>query len=651
MNLEIIEKTPTICLNMIVKNESKIIERLLESVLPIIDTYCICDTGSTDNTKTIIKEFFNKHNIFGKILDYDFINFEENRNYALKEAKDMASYILLLDADMILNIDKNFKKSQLIDPVYNICQGNDVFRYFNIRLLANSVNAKYSGVTHEYIDILDNSYKKNCEYLKILDLDDGGSKSNKFERDISLLKKGLENNSNNIRYNFYLANTLLDCNKYEEALEYYKKHAEIVTWNEEHFYNYYKQGICYKHLNNEDKMIESWMKAWTIRPTRVESLFEIIQYYRNKCIWDKCKIYYDIAKNIKFPKDDILFVHKDIYDHKLLHEYSIFAYYIGERNIFREFTFLMNTGNYDQYYLFNNYKFYYPLLNNIKKTIDLNHEFMREINNENYRFRASTPSIINLNNTYGINIRYVNYNIQANGTYDWVKNIISINKFLTYDKEFNKLQVKEMNYDYKNRQYEGIEDIKIINNNNDIKFIGNKLKINNNIGICIGHYDISNCNIIYNELSKENEESCEKNWVFIPKTDKIIYKWYPLEIYDISNNYLINQKIQSMPHIFKMARGSTNGFLYKDEIWFIVHFVHQIDNEPRFYYHMFVKFNKDMTKVTNSVPFKLTNEPIEYCCGIVIEETQIIITHSIWDRESYIKVFDKTYIETFFVKY
>ena len=41
---------PTICLNMIVKNESAIIERLFDSVLHILDTYCICDTGSTDNT-------------------------------------------------------------------------------------------------------------------------------------------------------------------------------------------------------------------------------------------------------------------------------------------------------------------------------------------------------------------------------------------------------------------------------------------------------------------------------------------------------------------------------------------------------------------------------------------------------------------------
>ena len=41
---------PTLCLNMIVKNESKIIKRLLTSVMNIIDCYCICDTGSSDST-------------------------------------------------------------------------------------------------------------------------------------------------------------------------------------------------------------------------------------------------------------------------------------------------------------------------------------------------------------------------------------------------------------------------------------------------------------------------------------------------------------------------------------------------------------------------------------------------------------------------
>ena len=99
------KKAPTICLNMIVKNESKIITRLLTTVLPIIDTYCICDTGSTDMTKEIIKEFFDMRCIEGKIIEEPFKNFGHNRTVALNAAKDMADYLLFLDADMKLVID------------------------------------------------------------------------------------------------------------------------------------------------------------------------------------------------------------------------------------------------------------------------------------------------------------------------------------------------------------------------------------------------------------------------------------------------------------------------------------------------------------------------------------------------------------------
>ena len=65
---EIVDDKPTLCLNMIVKNESKIIRRLMESVAPIIDTYCICDTGSTDDTADIITNFFEEKNIQGKVI-------------------------------------------------------------------------------------------------------------------------------------------------------------------------------------------------------------------------------------------------------------------------------------------------------------------------------------------------------------------------------------------------------------------------------------------------------------------------------------------------------------------------------------------------------------------------------------------------------
>ena len=112
MELLLKDNAPTLCLNMIVKNESKIITRLFESVLPIIDCYCICDTGSTDDTVKIINEYFLNKGIPGKVVTEPFKNFCHNRNFALKSCLGMSDFVLLLDADMVLEI-ANFDKRLL----------------------------------------------------------------------------------------------------------------------------------------------------------------------------------------------------------------------------------------------------------------------------------------------------------------------------------------------------------------------------------------------------------------------------------------------------------------------------------------------------------------------------------------------------------
>lgn len=59
----------TICLNMIVKNESAIIRDTLENIIAHVplDYYVISDTGSDDNTAEIIKQFFDEKGIQGEI--------------------------------------------------------------------------------------------------------------------------------------------------------------------------------------------------------------------------------------------------------------------------------------------------------------------------------------------------------------------------------------------------------------------------------------------------------------------------------------------------------------------------------------------------------------------------------------------------------
>ena len=90
-----------ICLNMIVKNETPVLDRLFASVKDIISYYVIVDTGSTDGTPQFIKEWMAKAGIPGEVHCHQWVSFGHNRNQALDYAyqADQADWILLIDAD------------------------------------------------------------------------------------------------------------------------------------------------------------------------------------------------------------------------------------------------------------------------------------------------------------------------------------------------------------------------------------------------------------------------------------------------------------------------------------------------------------------------------------------------------------------------
>jgi len=688
--MELIEKistpttTPTLCLNMIVKNESRIIERLLQSVLPIIDCYCICDTGSTDNTEEIITTFFEKNNIPGKIIKEPFKNFEYNRTFALKSCLGMCDYILLLDADMILQIG-NFKKKNLIDyDAYHILQGNEQFYYQNMRIVKNNELLNYSGVTHEYINIPSffKSSQFNKDELFILDIGDGGAKSDKYERDIKLLLQGIEdveklpNKPNYDRYHFYLANSYSDCGNYENAIEYYKKRIELGGWHEEIWYSYYRIGLCYKKMNKIGDAIYYWILGYDFYPNRIENIYEIVNHYRHISKHKLANMYYQIGKQIlnktnESEKNSHLFLHNDIYTYKLDYEYTIFGFYIDVKNINNEIIKILNNSD-DQNInnnLIINMKFYKDFLIPIQK-IDLTNTYECLVNGENTKFNSSSSCLIPNENTdgYSMNIRYVNYYINEIGNYlNCEKHITTCNKYLELDKHFNIINEKMFDVNFENRQYIGVEDVRIFRDNETKKiiFTGTGFLRNNSIGVVKGVYDVNQEKLIYNDLHCGfNHSDCEKNWVFVDYNNSthMIYSWCPLKICKVNEeiNTLELKETKDMPKIFSHVRGSSCGFKYKkiistnientnftfikNELWFIVHLVAY--DTPRFYYHMFVVLDEGLNLLRYSAPFKFEDNPIEYSLSVVVEDERVLVNYSGWDRTTKIAVYDKKYIDS-----
>lgn len=663
--LEITVKPPTLCLNMIVKNESKIIKRLFDSVISIIDTFCICDTGSTDDTIQIIDEYFKEKSIIGKIIKEPFKNFCYNRNIALQSCIGLSDYVLLLDADMVLDI-KNFDKSTLNSTEsFAIIQGNDSFYYQNLRIIKNNGLYKYVGVTHEYIDVPPNNttvlLNKNIIFIR--DIGDGGSKHDKFERDIKLLIDGIKDEPNNSRYYFYLANSYYDIGKYSDAVGYYKKRIELGGWIEEVWYSYYRLGLCYKYMNNFSDALKIWLEGFDLYPTRLEAIYEIIKYYRINSKYKLCMMFYNMAKyilNNRTNKENHLFFHNDVYTYKIDLEYTIFSAYLGIKNIDKEVKTILNNCNDNNEInnLLYNMKFYKKIL--IKKNVYIISDKVNVLlHNEKVEFVSSSNCLIvnHEKDGYLMNIRYVNYYVNDNGSYkNCGKQIISLNKYVEFDKNFNVISQNWINLEYDERLYVGIEDVKIYfdNYNKKLLYIGTGYHLNNQIGIVSGVYDTNKYKFEKNELKQNfKNTSCEKNWVFVDYNNEnhIIYDWYPLKICRLENNSLKIVETKKMPKIFSKVRGSTCGFIYnkndkviEKEIWFINHIVSY--ESPRHYYHMISVYDFDMNLLRYSVPFKFDGDAIEYCLSIIVEVDRVLIGYSNWDRTTKIGIYDKKYIDS-----
>ena len=324
-------------LNMIVKNESKIITRLLDSVLPIIDSYCICDTGSTDNTIQVIQDYFNARQIPGKIVQEPFRDFGYNRTFALDQCTDMpAEYVLLMDADMVLQYGPEFSKNKLQEMLaehsaHYIMQGTSEINYKNVRIVKNRRGVKYWGVTHEYVEVPSGTTYGMFQptFLFINDVGDGGCKSDKYLRDVRLLTSALEKTPNNDRYTFYLANSYKDSGQPQKAIETYKRRATLGGWIEEVWYSHFIIGRLYKELGEPERAICALMDAFNVFPKRIENLYEIITYYRNTCKYELAYLFYRIADKVRRenPDTDYLFMECDIYNFKLDYELSIIGYY------------------------------------------------------------------------------------------------------------------------------------------------------------------------------------------------------------------------------------------------------------------------------------------------------------------------------------
>lgn len=315
----------TICLCMIVKDESVVIARCLESVRPHIDYWIVCDTGSRDDTRDLVRKRLG--GVPGELHERPWIDFGHNRTEAITLAKGKADYALVVDADMVVNVRRPFKDSLTADSYLIRYEG--AIDYQQAMLVSNRHDWTYVGVTHEYIHAPTARVQESLDALTLIHHCDGSSRPDKLRRDIALLEEGVRREPGNVRYMFYLAQSYREAGRLDEALAWYRRRAAAGGWPEEVWYSLYQIGRVRQALGHAwSDVLEALLAAVDFNQSRLEPLYHLVRHYREREQYGIGYLLARVLPETAYPSNG-LFVERDVYEYKLPLEYAICCHYVG----------------------------------------------------------------------------------------------------------------------------------------------------------------------------------------------------------------------------------------------------------------------------------------------------------------------------------
>lgn len=286
---------------MIVLNEEfSIVLTISRFVSSGIRNYYILDTGSSDSTIDVMKDFSSRHSlniivekkIFDGLFDYSIA-----RNYCLERSRILFSetnITLMIDSEWyVMNVDKINSicgqiKEECVAPIIVKTSNYDNIMY---RFFHKNSNALFEGKVHERV-----KFKKSCDlsnYLVFCHRPSSkglNSTISRQERDLLALSQTIDTSSTDL---FFYAQTLNNLRRNDEAYDAYEKRTKLDK-NDEIY-------LSYLRMSKIKNRFENLIRAYNFDSTRIEALLELSVVYENSIlplaffyIEKACKLKYSI---------------------------------------------------------------------------------------------------------------------------------------------------------------------------------------------------------------------------------------------------------------------------------------------------------------------------------------------------------------------
>lgn len=130
----------------------------------------------------------------------------------------------------------------------------------------------------------------------------------------------------------------------------------------------------------------------------------------------------------------------------------------------------------------------------------------------------------------------------------------------------------------------------------------------------------------------------EKNWMPVIYDGEliVIYSCFPTVILHVTGAGVKEIIRHPGPMIARDFRGGSQGVPVEDGYLFVVHEVVVGDTGGRVYLHRFVRTDMDLCITDVSLPFYFIHPTVEYCCGLALRDSELVLSFGFQDREAFV---------------
>lgn len=307
----------TVSLCMIVKNEELVLNRILGQMKEIADEIIVVDTGSSDSTREIAKQYTDQ------VYEYEWNqDFSAARNFACSKAS--MDYWMWLDADDFISPDQQQRLMELketLNPEIDIVMmkylagfdenGKVTCSYYRERLVKNGCGFLWNGQVHEAV-----TPSGNILYspIKIQHRKEG---QGDLDRNLNIYEAILSGGEKlEPRHQFYYGRELYYHQRYQEAIEVFKEFLkEPKGWGENKIDACLHISYCLKILGKRKEAFAALAASFLFDLPRAEICCEMGSIKMEEQAYEQAAYWYLQALGSPYEEAKGGFVLKDCYDY------------------------------------------------------------------------------------------------------------------------------------------------------------------------------------------------------------------------------------------------------------------------------------------------------------------------------------------------